>query len=346
VALLETSCVHKNASGARVPALGMQALNAESNGKLHVVIVPVNYGGRVPDTGAAQVDAVRDALRAYYPVMDVDVTVREPIGWGNTVLASGTGWSDLLTQIGKTRQQDAPPANVYYFGWVLPVATFKDYCRGGCVLGLAPQTTTVSRSNQIGLGVGYVDENTYTTIVHELGHAHGLPHAPCAPKYQTIDGADTKFPYAGAKIGVWGWDARSDKLLSPATYIDVMSYCEPTWISDYNYQKLSARSKAVNTAAYVYSADKQARQRWQGLVLYADGRARWSGLTSDEQPGEPSPARALDAHGDELSQLQVVRVPLSNDAETFLYVPEPGPSWSAIDLGDRVLELSQVSPAL
>jgi Peptidase M66 len=348
VSLLEMTCTAASpaTSGARLPATGSQELDAEGTGKLHVVIVPVTLAGRTPDTGEAQLDKVRDALRAYYPVAEVEVSAHAPISYGGTVQATGTGWAELLMQIGRQRQQDAVASNVYYFGWIAPAASFKDYCRSGCVLGLAPQTTSISRMNQIGLGVGFVDDNTYTTVVHELGHAHGLPHAPCVPRGGTIDGADAKFPYASAKIGVWGWDARSAKLMSPETNYDVMSYCDPVWISDYNYQKLAARSKAVNNAAYVYTpSDKQAPQSWRGVIVYADGSARWTGMTSREQPGELSDARALDAEGAELSALSVVRVPLSNDRESFLYVPELDASWVSLDLGDRKLLLSDIAPA-
>jgi hypothetical protein len=346
--LLETTCLPASEArtGARLPVTGTQAIYAEDTGTLHLVIVPITLGGRTPDTSAAQLDKVRDALHAYYPVASVEVTARAPITWSNAVHASGTGWTELLTQIQRTRQHDGVAGNVYYFGWVNPSESFRDYCRSGCVLGLAPETKVISRSNQIGLGVGFAHETTVITVVHELGHAHGLPHAPCAPRGGSIDSADAKFPYADAKIGVWGWDARSDKLLAPSDYVDMMSYCEPAWISDYNYQKLAVRSKAVNSATFIHTSDKQARETWRGVILYADGSARWSGVTLHERPGELSDARALDGAGELLSELKVVRVPLSNEREAFLYLPEPQPGWAGIELGDRTLRFGDIAPAL
>jgi hypothetical protein len=279
-------------------------------------------------------------------VGEVEVTAHAPITWSGSPKADGTGWSELLNQIGRTRQTDAPAGNVYYFGWITPAAAFKDYCRTGCVLGLAPQTTFVSRANQIGLGVGFVDENTYTTVVHELGHAHGLPHAPCVPRGGSIQGADTKFPYTGAKIGSWGWDSRSNKLMSPATYVDIMSYCEPTWISDYNYEKIATRCKAVNNAARIFFNGEQAPTTWRGILLSASGSARWLGMELDESPGETSVARARDAQGRVVAEVPVVRVPLSHNDDAFLYVPDLDPLWTSLDLGDRVLTLGTIAPAL
>jgi hypothetical protein len=171
-----------------------------------------------------------------------------------------------------------------------------------------------------------------------------LPHAPCS-RGGSIDGADTRFPYAGAKIGVWGWDSRSAKLMSPMTYVDLMSYCEPTWISDYNYAKIATRAKAVNSAAFIYEGDKLREQAWQAIILHADGTARWSGMTANELPGEASAARALDAQGNLLAEIEVARVSLSNTADSFVYVPAPEANWAAIDFGDRVLALDTIAPA-
>lgn len=186
--------------GARVPATGAQALEAELINKLQVVLVPVTLGGRTPDTSPAQLERLRAELLAYYPVPDVEVTARAPVPYSGTFAASGSGWSSVLSLVGRTRQQDAPASNVYYYGVVTPAATFRDYCRSGCVAGLAPQTVFVSRTNQIGLGVGFTDTSSANTMAHELGHAHGLPHAPCS-RGGAIEGADARFPYSGTKIG-------------------------------------------------------------------------------------------------------------------------------------------------
>jgi hypothetical protein len=343
VSVLESVCAAPAANpGARVPAAGGQAINADAIGKMKVVVVPISIGGRVPDTSEAQLQKFHDELLAYYPVPEVEVTAHAPVTFTGTVQASGGGWSEVLMLVGRTRQQDVPATNVYYFGLMTPAATFREYCRSGCVAGLAPQTTIVSRSNQIGLGVGYVDPTTASTMAHELGHAHGLPHAPCA-RGGSIDGVDPRFPYTGGKIGVWGWDSRINKLMSPATYTDLMGYCDPVWISDYNYAKIATRAKAVNTSAFIIAGEKLTS--WQGILLRADGSAGWSGMTSDEIPGEPSAARALDAQGRVLSQIEVVRVSLSEGGDSILYVPEPKSGWAAIDLGDRVLKLADLAAA-
>jgi len=347
VAITEPVCPTQRATGtgARFPATGGQALDAGRIGKLRVVMVPVTLGGRTPDVTATQLAKMRDALLAYYPVAEVEVTAREPISWTSAIAADGNGWSTLLNQIGRQRQADKAAKDVYYFGLITPAATFRDYCRTSCVLGLAPQTTFVSSPDQIGLGVGFVEDNTYSTVVHELGHAHGLPHAPCVPAGGSIQNADPKYPYAGGKTGSWGWDSRTSKLLPPTGFVDMMSYCDPAWISDYNYEKLATRARSVNTAASIVTFDKGAAPSWERLIWSANGQASWAGVTSHETPGDFTSAYALDATGQQVAELSVAVISLSHTADTFVYVPRLDPSWAALQIGKRRLVVADIAPA-
>ena len=68
-------------------------------------------------------------------------------------------------------------------------------------------------------------------IAHELGHNFSLEHAPCG----NAGGPDPSYPYADGSIGAWGYDFRDGgSLVSPRT-ADLMSYCDPDWISDFYF---------------------------------------------------------------------------------------------------------------
>lgn len=69
------------------------------------------------------------------------------------------------------------------------------------------------------------------TIAHELGHNLSLSHADCGDPA----GADLSFPHDNARSGVWGWDPRDGGSLVPPDRADFMSYCDPTWVSDYYF---------------------------------------------------------------------------------------------------------------
>ena len=70
------------------------------------------------------------------------------------------------------------------------------------------------------------------TIAHELGHNMNLPHAPCGG----AGGPDPAFPYGDGSIGAWGFDLDRGTLVRPSRP-DLMSYCGPEWVSDYNFSK-------------------------------------------------------------------------------------------------------------
>ena len=72
-----------------------------------------------------------------------------------------------------------------------------------------------------------------STIAHELGHNLSLWHAPCG-------GAgfpDPSYPYKRGSIGAWGYDHRGDSLIDKNKAKDLMTYCEPKWVSDYHFEK-------------------------------------------------------------------------------------------------------------
>ncbi|MYD15282.1 MAG: hypothetical protein F4107_03515 [Gemmatimonadetes bacterium] len=69
------------------------------------------------------------------------------------------------------------------------------------------------------------------TIAHELGHNLNLRHTDCG----NPAGIDLTFPYFNARTGVWGYDPRDGGSLVPPDRADFMSYCDPTWVSDYYF---------------------------------------------------------------------------------------------------------------
>ena len=52
-------------------------------------------------------------------------------------------------------------------------------------------------------------------------------------------GPDPAYPYASGAIGSWGYNAATKTLINPASnYRDLMSYCSPEWVSDFNYTRV------------------------------------------------------------------------------------------------------------
>jgi hypothetical protein len=288
-------------------------------------------------------------LLAYFPVADVELSVRSSaVKWMGSVAGNdSSAWSNVLNQVMRTRSADGAASDVYYYGLMQPAATFSAFCGRGCIVGMAPQTTRVSPSEQAGISAYFtersnVSQTSLETIVHEVGHAHGRGHAPCV-EGGSISGVDGNFPNRDGSTGVWGWDSRSDTL-SPPTHKDVMGYCSPDWISPYTYAALAARSLRVNSLTLI-AGDPSIS--WHRVLLYEDGSARWGGDTVTRMPGgEIEPARVLDASGSVIANTEVVRLTLSHAADRMLYVPSAQADWAALELSDRTLHLSQIQAPL
>ncbi|MET0342231.1 MAG: hypothetical protein ABW252_14600 [Polyangiales bacterium] len=353
VALTEAQCgtaAGAAEAGSRFPASGAQALGATQTGKLKVILVPLQANGRAPTFSEKDVAGIREVLLSVYPVPGVEVTVRsQPLVLaGNISPSSGTGWSQALNVLTRQRAADRVPADTYYYGLMQPAATQQQFCARGCILGMSPQLTRVSATNQVSISAWYPGNTDaslqYAAMVvgHELGHAHGRGHAPC-PTQGGPSGIDRAFPGAAAAVGSWGWNSRTNALIPP-TSKDIMGYCQPFWISPYTYQALAVRSQAVNTDKSLFYIPAPGARRWHTMAAYADGTNQWVGVMDHGAPGgDEEPAQVLDASGKVLENIEVARIPLSHTTDEYVQIPEPGASWSKIVMRDREIDLTKVA---
>ena len=115
-------------------------------------------------------------------------------------------------------------------------------------------------------------------MAHELGHNLNLQHAPC----RDTPGSDASYPYADGRVGGWGYDFESARLVSPSTP-DLMAYCQPRWISDYQFSnalRYRLFDEGSPTAAVVATASRS-------LLL-------WGGVNGQGEP-RLEPAFVVDA---------------------------------------------------
>ena len=203
------------------PASGTPvALDIRTVSTMSLTIVPVIQTSR-GDTG--RVDAANKAnfilpMQRMFPIADLDAEVRPPYTYQGPELQSGGGsWTTLLSEINALRVAEA--TGRMYYGVV----------RVGYTSGVA--------------GVGYIgvpasigwDHPTSgpEVMAHELGHNFGRLHAPCGNPL----GVDGSFPYDGGTIGVFGYDIIANSPKFPVLR-DLMTYCDPAWISDYTYRAI------------------------------------------------------------------------------------------------------------
>lgn len=332
--IVECGDTSNTAGNARFPASGTIDMGVKTTGVLKVKIIPLQVGTLLPDTSDTALAPYAAHMKAMYPITDISFSI------GDTLTAASVDdWSGTLDQVRAKRSADKPANDVYYYGLIKPAADLRTYCKSSCITGIGyvvdTATGSYAGSARAAMGIGFGDKASTETMNHEIGHNHGRNHAPCSTA-GTISGVDASYPYSKAIVGVWGYDSRTQTLIDPNKYVDIMSYCSPVWISDYNYKALVTRVAAVNGVANVLTVHAE-MAKW--LVALVDDRGpRW-GIPLDEPApaeGQPEMATVYGSSGEELTSVRVYRTDVGDMASAMYLVPEPQDNWYAISVGGAV----------
>jgi len=302
---------------------GTRKLTARSTGDLKVVLVPIRYeadqSGRLPDLSSAQLERFQGLLASMYPVPGVSIRVRDAVTTRTPVTAT-SGWGALLDALRGLRAEDGAEPDEHYYGLVSPTASFNSYCGRGCTAGIAYVTRDRLADFRVGLGIGFAGTLAAQTLAHELGHQHGRLHAPCNTT------GDPAYPHAGGTIGVWGMDIQTGKLFDPDSTRDVMGYCEPIWVSDFNFQGFAEHISAIAGRSRLQILPLSLPQKWRVMRLKASGEAAWGVPLSGESAaqGDPEVAQILDEQGRFVESIDVFKIPVADADESVYLVPETG----------------------
>ncbi len=318
---------------ARFPAVDYQELVTRKTGVIKLRFIPLVANGRTAASDTARLDQYRDYVARMYPTSGVEYTVGQPFNVARTISAQGSGWGEALDQLSNLHEEEDAPNDLYYYGLFQPTDALRDYCGGGCVAGIGyiGGTQSFARHQRVALGLSFATLGSAQTMAHELGHNHGRPHAPCGG----AAGADGDYPYEGAKIGWWGFEA-PEKLHNPTTDTDIMGYCNNQWVSDYTYRFFTDRVALLNGAMRVLPPPG-GMQHFRFLLVDQDG-PRWGvPRPAPRYPtGEPEPADILDASGNVIATVTVYRTPFDHLGGGQVLVPEPEADWHAVQLRGQV----------
>ena len=264
-------------SDRRVPAHGRMRLDVRAVPPMDLTVVPVLHTGDSQAVltwveGMAPTSPKMLFVRSVLPIGELEVTVHEPYRTGAD-LATVNGWFSLLREIRVLRLTEG--GRGYYYGAFAPPP--ESPYKGLGYIGRPP-------------GVGILDLDTFA---HELGHNMGLRHAPCG----TAPNPDPNFPYEDGSIGAFGYETRAGntRIVDPAEYRDLMTYCDPSWISDYHFVK-ALEHRREHESLILRSGDPEPT-----LLLWGDAGVQdlllEPAFVIDAPPKRPTKAGPYDLEG-------------------------------------------------
>ena len=188
---------------------------------LYVRIVPIVQSGL---TGTAPPNWDQ-TLYKLWPVKQVDIQTRAAYTSSRALASGGSGWSELLLDLNNLRTAEG--SNRYYYGFAK-----VGYSSG--VAGIAYV------GYPVGLGWDYASSGP-GVAAHEFGHNFGVYHAKCG----ATSGVDSNYPVSTGRLDTYGFDIVSGTLYAPNAYYDIMSYCKPSWVSSYMYNKVQTELESL-----------------------------------------------------------------------------------------------------
>ncbi len=193
----------------RYPENGYLPLDIVSPPVMDIVFVPLYVSGnREFNLTDQDVEFLMESSMVFLPINEYRYSIRQPANY------SGTDWVEALQLINTIRFEENQ--NKFYHGIV------NGFIGDGNTGGIAFVSSKSALS--------YADPDT---IAHEFGHNLSLSHTDCGGPAMP----EPNYPYANARTGNWGYDIGRQRLIPPDR-ADLMSYCYPSWIGSFSFEKM------------------------------------------------------------------------------------------------------------
>ena len=243
---------------------------------LRVVVVPIVQSGNPNPKTIAKTDSLRGFHRFWNHTFDLlpfdglYVDVRDPleVSWDPDSFDNRSETLSALRTYRTTECSGGDGCDQYHLGTV-----------DGPGWGVAYIGSSNRRGDRRWLRA-LVSSFNSSTIAHEFGHSLSLEHARCNGRESNPDLA---FPYPKGRIGgdaprywsfrFFNWNAPDEGEPIPPTHSDVMSYCHPRWISDYNFEIMLAHRLDMESS--MPGADRGPTVRSPGAARLRRGHRRF-----------------------------------------------------------------------
>jgi hypothetical protein len=223
-------------------------LSATTINPIPITFVPLSIGGKVGRVTAANWDNnYGQALRLLWPIPDNGINLNISAAYVVTSVTNAdptdSQWGSILSELEAKRV--AENTGKYYYGVMYNSGSGTGYNIAG--LACLPGKSAIGRDDS---GVVYP---------HELLHNFGKGHVAC--NLSSNAGGDNAYPYANGMIVGYGaetgFNPNINLFKTSGVRYDLMSYCSPQWISDYNYNYLMNKINATVPVAAMQVSNEE-----------------------------------------------------------------------------------------
>jgi hypothetical protein len=251
------------------PAGGPQPLGIEpAPMQIKTVLVPITYQDTTPNLDAAGTQLVVDNLYEQNPTTEIIYAVHDPVVHEGQLI----DLANLLPIIADLRASENADPNTYYHALV---DVGSSSLAGLYGISYIANDSDGDANSRVSATVWWSPNPSFAadTYTHETGHAQGLSHIECPT--QSAAEPDPTYPHADGRIGNWGFGIRELILYDPDDSYDYMSYCGPSWVSDWTWNKTFQRIQTLTAWDFEASPPSDASGQLLVVAEYADGRRQW-----------------------------------------------------------------------
>lgn len=275
----------------------------DSYQKMKIVVVPFRYQYGNCSTDLSNIsDKAKKVFYDYIfmmnPVDTVEISWHEALEFKQELKSL----YQINVFLSDLRAEEGADPEVYYYGVIDPCSPGVDGA-AGLAHGIPNPNPPKKTSAYQRVSTGILDSDAARgeddkwlkinaeTFVHEVGHSQGRMHVDggCGEA-----GTDGSYPYdtsPGGVIGDWGWGVIDFSLKHKTVHKDYMTYCTPTWVSTYGWNKVY---NVIKTLSSWELEDQASGHEEQGMLLIGtvlgNGETMWS-----TTPGVLEQAPAVDA---------------------------------------------------
>lgn len=238
--------------------------------QIKTVLVPITYQDSTANLDEPTTQLLIESLYEQNPASEIIYDVHEPVIYDGQLF----DLVNLLPVVAELRGTESAEPNVYYHAFIDVGSSSLAGLHG---ISYIANDSEGDANSRVSATVLWSPNPSLAadTFTHETGHAQGLAHVECP--VEAAVAPDPEYPHADGRIGNWGFGIQQAVLYDPDASYDYMSYCGPSWVSDWTWNKVFQRVQTLTAWDFEGQGGGGAPNLQELLVVAVstDGTRRW-----------------------------------------------------------------------